>query len=221
MNEKLITSLTEYTASLEQHIAALETRIALLEQRLLLAEQTIRTQTDALTSLSEQLAAAPAKQEEPEIEVELILDDSEEAAPEEPWTEDETEEETAEPTEEADEAEDSAEEEVPEEEEPEEEEEDTPAPAAEALSPIETPHKTAIFGAPVSELRQAISIGDRFLYQRELFDKNGELMQKTLQKIDELHSFEDALAYINNHFDWDTESTAYELFINALHRRFG
>ena len=78
----------------------------------------------------------------------------------------------------------------------------------------------SMFGAPVADIRKAISIGDRFLFQRELFAQNVELMQRTLEEINDQVSFDDAVNYINSHFDWDKESQAYELFINTLHRRF-
>ena len=73
----------------------------------------------------------------------------------------------------------------------------------------------------VTDLRHAISLGDRFLFQRELFSQNGELMQKTLDVLNKQAHFDAAIAYIDKHFDWDKESPTYELFINALHRRFG
>ena len=41
-------------------------------------------------------------------------------------------------------------------------------------------HKAAIYGKAVDDIRQAISLGDRFLYQCELFGQNAELMQRTL-----------------------------------------
>ncbi len=80
--------------------------------------------------------------------------------------------------------------------------------------------KAAVYGKAVSDIRQAISLGDRFLYQRELFGQNAELMQQTLTKLNELGSFGEAVAYINR-FGWDTESSTYQQFIVTLHRRFG
>ncbi len=80
--------------------------------------------------------------------------------------------------------------------------------------------KAAVYGKAVSDIRQAISLGDRFLYQRELFGQNAELMQQTLTKLNELGSFDEAVAYINR-FGWDTESSTYQQFIVTLHRRFG
>ena len=82
-------------------------------------------------------------------------------------------------------------------------------------------HKAAIYGKAVDDIRQAISLGDRFLYQRELFGQNAELMQRTLTELNALHSFDEAVAYISAHFQWDTESSTYQQFLVTLHRRFG
>ena len=96
-------------------------------------------------------------------------------------------------------------------------EEPMPASAAEEqASP-----KAAVYGKPVDDIRQAISLGDRFLYQRELFSQNAELMQRTLTEINELQSFDEAMSYINSRFQWDTESNSYQQFVVSLHRRFG
>ena len=81
--------------------------------------------------------------------------------------------------------------------------------------------KAAVYGKPVDDIRQAISLGDRFLYQRELFGQNAELMQRTLTEINELKSFDEAMTYIGSRFQWDTESNSYQQFIVSLHRRFG
>ena len=96
-------------------------------------------------------------------------------------------------------------------------EEPIPAPVVEEqASP-----KAAVYGKPVDDIRQAISLGDRFLYQRELFGQNAELMQRTLTEINELQSFDEAMSYINSRFQWDTESNSYQQFVVSLHRRFG
>ena len=80
--------------------------------------------------------------------------------------------------------------------------------------------KAAIYGKPVDDIRLAISLGDRFLYQRELFGQNAELMQRTLSELNDLGSFDEAMTYINR-FSWDRESPTYQQFIVTLHRRFG
>jgi len=104
-----------------------------------------------------------------------------------------------------------------------------PAPIAEPEPQKEEPQpvveekispKAAVYGKAVSDIRQAISLGDRFLYQRELFGQNAELMQRTLTELNGLGSFDEAMSYIAQ-FGWDTESNTYQQFIVTLHRRFG
>ena len=96
-------------------------------------------------------------------------------------------------------------------------EEPMPAPAKEEVA---SP-KAAVYGKAVDDIRQAISLGDRFLYQRELFGQNAELMQRTLTELNELGTFDEAVAYISAKFSWDTESSTYQQFLVTLHRRFG
>ena len=100
-----------------------------------------------------------------------------------------------------------------------------PEPAPECLVDAE-PDKparfvqTSLFGAPVQDIRKAISLGDRFLFQRELFGGKGEIMQQTLDKINTMTTFAEAEQYINDNFGWDKEQSSYELFMNVLRRRF-
>ena len=73
----------------------------------------------------------------------------------------------------------------------------------------------------VEDIRKGITMGDRFLFQRELFGNNGELMNKTIDALNKLGSFEEAMAYTQQKFpNWNKESNAYELFINLLKRRW-
>ena len=72
----------------------------------------------------------------------------------------------------------------------------------------------------MDDIKQAIALGDRFLFQRELFKQNAEQMQRTFVDINALHSFDEAVAYLDKRFDWDKDSNTYALFLTALHRRF-
>jgi len=71
----------------------------------------------------------------------------------------------------------------------------------------------------LADLKKGITMGDRFLFQRELFGNNGELMSKTIEALNALPSLADAEAYIQR-FNWNKESNAYELFVNLLKRRW-
>ena len=213
----LIQAITDYTTTLEQKLSALEARVAQLEE----ANEAMRREGDEakalIATLQAEVAALAATgvavtpAEEPEVEIELIVEDpQEEPAQEMPL----------EPLESL---------EIIEEEEPVAELIVEPAPqpevkaepvAAPQPAPRPVPQQTSLFGAAVEDIRQAISLGDRFLFQRELFAGNGELMQKTLDELNALGSLSEAMDYVLENFEWDKESTAVQLFENVLKRRF-
>ena len=235
----LIQTITDYTTALEQKLSALEARVAQLEE----ANEAMRREGDEakalIATLQAEVAALAAAgiavtpAEEPEVEIELIVEDPQE--PEE-LVEEPQEESAEEPLEEP------AQEmplepleslEIIEEEEPVAEPaaelivEPAPQPevkaepvAAPQPAPRPVPQQTSLFGAAVEDIRQAISLGDRFLFQRELFAGNGELMQKTLDELNALGSLEEAMDYVADNFEWDSDSTAVQLFENVLKRRF-
>ena len=244
----LIQAITDYTTALEQKLSALEARVAQLEE----ANEAMRHEGDEAKALIATLQAevatlavagvAAAPTEEPEVEIELIIEEDTETENEEVKTENElveepqveVQEEILEPLEILDEPE------VPTpvvepivEPEPVVEPIVEPAPQPEVKAepvvepapapqpaPRPVPQQTSLFGAAVEDIRQAISLGDRFLFQRELFAGNGELMQKTLDEINSLGSLSEAMDYVLNNFEWDKESTAVQLFENVLKRRF-
>lgn len=72
----------------------------------------------------------------------------------------------------------------------------------------------------IDDIRQAISIGDRFRFQRELFEGNGELMNKTLSKLNDMKDFEAAIAFLQSKFKWDEEDETVESFYQIVKRRF-
>ena len=233
----LIQSITAYTSALEQKLSALETRVAQLEQQLEEANETMRR-------LGERLEAKGEWLEDPDIEIlkekrqllaeeldrleTLEITDDAPISTEEPVVELEPEPVVEEPApapilelEPVVEPEPVV---IPVEPTPQAVVEVAPvvesAPVIEKPAPRPTPTQTSLFGSAVEDIRQAISLGDRFLFQRELFAGNGELMQKTLDEINSLNSLSEAMDYVLNNFEWDKESTAVQLFENVLKRRF-
>lgn len=245
--EQLIQALTAYTSTLEQQLAALEARVAQLEQQIeeaneaigrlgerleakgemledpeveilkekrkQLAEELARLETLEITDDAPILTEEPVVEESepvveeptsaPVVELEPIVEPVVEAEPEPVVV-------LVEPTPQAVvEVAPVVETKVVE-----------PAPVVEKPAPRPAPTQTSLFGSAVEDIRQAISLGDRFLFQRELFAGNGELMQKTLDEINALGSLNEAMDYVLDNFDWDKESTAVQLFENVLKRRF-
>ena len=204
-------SLTEYTASLEQRLSALESALSVLQTQWAVAQTKEKEQEAIIASLAAKnsmLQSCISAQEERIAALEKAFADGE-------WVEI-PEEIPAEAAEEPIAEEPIAEEPIVEEpiaEEPVADEEKVAA--EESVAP-----KANLYGKPVDDIKQAIALGDRFLFQRELFRQNVELMQRTFADINALHSFNEAIAYLDRHFDWDKESNTYALFLTALHRRF-
>lgn len=234
-NGHFIQAIATYSAGLEKRIATLDKTIEELQKALNAANAALVVQRDLMEELEQRLVeveARPAMDEEPEVEVELLMDDdteepelvTAEVAEEEPVQET--------PAEAVEEPQEQPQEQLqlepatqPEPIVAEPAQEEPKAEPASAVAPAEPVHTDAhkantAYGAPVTDLKQAISIGDRFLYQRELFGKNGELMQRTIADLNGLNTFDEAMEYIDRHFNWDKEQPSYELFVNALHRRF-
>ena len=233
----LIQAITDYTTALEQKLSALEVRVAQLEQQLEEANETMRQFGERLEAKGEWL-------EDPDIEIlkekrqllaeeldrleTLEITDDAPISTEEPVVELEPEPVVEEPApapilelEPVVEPEPVV---IPVEPTPQAVVEVAPvvesAPVIEKPAPRPTPTQTSLFGSAVEDIRQAISLGDRFLFQRELFAGNGELMQKTLDELNALGSLSEAMEYVADTFEWDNESTAVKLFENVLKRRF-
>ncbi len=225
--------LIKYFEALEARLAAQDAKIAALEQRLAEKDQRLADINDNLNSVLQVLPALSENIEsikqmlnegvqvsaEPDVEVELVYPEDEEATVElpqetpaaepEPQPEQVVEQPAPEPVVEQPQPEPAA------------EQPKVEQPVAEQPKP-EAPHaplQTSLFGTPVTDIRQAVSIGDRFLFQRELFGGNAEKLQQTLTELNNLHSLDEAVALVDK-FGWDKQSPTYELFLNVLRRRF-
>ncbi len=221
----LIQAITDYTTTLEQKLSALEARVAQLEA----INEAMKREGDEAKALIAALqaevatlataGAVVAQAAEPEVEIELIVEEE----PQEEVKEELEKQETIEPIESLEILDEVEVVEPVAEPAPAPQPEAKAEPVAEPTQPLHNatqPLQTSLFGTAVEDIRQAISLGDRFLFQRELFAGNGELMQKTLDEINGLGSLSEAMDYVRNNFDWDKESTAVQLFENVLKRRF-
>ncbi|MBO7455933.1 MAG: hypothetical protein J6T76_05990 [Paludibacteraceae bacterium] len=221
--------LIQYFQALEARLAAQDERIAALEQRLAEKNRTIVELNDNIEAI---LQILPKMGEHIEA-MQKILDEGIKVVAE---PEPEAKEETAPEPQPAEEAAPVVEPVV----EPAPEPVVEPAPVAEPAPVVEqpkaepvieqpkpapqpeaprVPQQTSLFGAPVTDIRQAVSIGDRFLFQRELFAGNAERLQQTLTELNALSTLDEAIAFVDK-FGWDKQTPTYELFINVLRRRF-
>lgn len=196
----LVAALSAKNLQLEAKIAALEARPAQVVEKIV--EVAAAAAAPAVEPVAEMAAPSVAESEEvaldeetglPELEVEFV--EEEEPAIEEAVAEPEP---AVEPVAEA--------------------------PKAEPVITLSDAAQTDAVSSVVprlEDIRKGITMGDRFLFQRELFANNAELYSKTIDTLNKLGSMDEAMAFIQKNFPgWNKESNAYELFINLLKRRF-
>ncbi len=78
----------------------------------------------------------------------------------------------------------------------------------------------AIASQPVTDLKQAISIADRFRFQRELFANNGEAMIKALDALNACTTFAEAEQLLINRLNLPHDNPATTDFVELVHRKF-
>jgi hypothetical protein len=76
----------------------------------------------------------------------------------------------------------------------------------------------------LGELSESLALNQRFMFTKELFDGNADLLKHALKTIDEAGSFESAVEMINIRYvaelDWDTNSEAVREFLQLVYRKF-
>lgn len=71
----------------------------------------------------------------------------------------------------------------------------------------------------IEDLRQSLSLAERFRFQRELFNGNGEKLNTTLTAINGMKTEEQAQVWLSD-FGWSEGNECAEEFRQLVHRRF-
>jgi hypothetical protein len=90
----------------------------------------------------------------------------------------------------------------------------------EMLSKADNSISSTLANKKIDDIKQAINIGDRFRFQRELFRGNGEDMNKTLTYINLLITQEEALSFLQSKYGWASDNETAEDFYQLVKRRF-
>lgn len=72
----------------------------------------------------------------------------------------------------------------------------------------------------LSDFRKAFSLNDRFYFRKELFAGDEAKMNKVIADLNEIHSYEESLQYLNDKQNWDAENTTAAAFLKLLEKRF-
>ncbi len=90
----------------------------------------------------------------------------------------------------------------------------------EFMSKADNSLSASIANKKITDIKQAISIGDRFRFQRELFKGNGEEMNKTLNYINQLATLDEVTSFLQSKYGWDGENETTEDFYQIIKRKF-
>jgi hypothetical protein len=71
-----------------------------------------------------------------------------------------------------------------------------------------------------TDLKKSLSLNDRFRFQKDLFENNAVLMDKTLDDLNNLSSLPEMLDYLKNHFSWEWGNESVMAFKEILEKRF-
>ena len=72
----------------------------------------------------------------------------------------------------------------------------------------------------ITDIKQSISLGDRFRFQRDLFKSNGEDMNKTVKYINQLSNVNEAISFLEKKYQWDADDESAVDFYQIVKRRF-
>jgi len=95
----------------------------------------------------------------------------------------------------------------------------------ESFSSMKSPTlKEKIVGTPISDLRAAISINQKFKFISELFEDDAQAFEKSVETINGYTSYIEADDYMENNlkprYGWETNSASAKEFADLVSRRF-
>lgn len=92
------------------------------------------------------------------------------------------------------------------------------APAALDLE-VKKEEPTPFKAAPLKSLREGLSLNDRYLFQRELFNHDKSKLDEAVATLDRMADIHEAVGYLKANFRWN-KSEASEKFVQLVKRRF-
>lgn len=76
----------------------------------------------------------------------------------------------------------------------------------------------------IGELADSLAINQRFMFTKELFDGNADLLKHALKSIDQCGNFEEAIQLVNhryvNELNWSAQSEPVQEFLELIYRKF-
>jgi len=79
---------------------------------------------------------------------------------------------------------------------------------------------TKMQSKPINDINSAIGLNDKFIFIRELFENNKEQYHETIQILNNFDSFENAVSFLDENFEWDSDNGHYERLKELVRRKF-
>lgn len=73
---------------------------------------------------------------------------------------------------------------------------------------------------PINDINSAIGLNDKFIFIRELFSGNKDHYIETIQLLNNFDTFENAIEFLNENFDWDNENPNFERLKELVRRKY-
>ncbi len=73
---------------------------------------------------------------------------------------------------------------------------------------------------PINDINSAIGLNDKFIFIRELFGNNKEHYHETVQVLNNFDTYDNAVKFLDDNFDWEPENENYERLKELVRRKF-
>ena len=73
---------------------------------------------------------------------------------------------------------------------------------------------------PLRNLMSVIGLNDRFRFRHDLFSNSDDLFKETIEILNSIESFENAVEYLTEKFEWDAEDATVVYFYDIIKPKF-
>mgnify|MGYP006988393465 FL=1 len=65
-----------------------------------------------------------------------------------------------------------------------------------------------------------ISLGDKFRFRHDLFSDSNDLFKETIEILNTIEKFDEAVSYLQGKFNWDAEDATVVYFYDIIRPKF-
>lgn len=89
--------------------------------------------------------------------------------------------------------------------------------AVSVAEPVEAPVEEA---QALRNLMSVISLGDKFRFRHDLFSDSNDLFKETIEILNTIEEFDEAVSYLQGKFNWDAEDATVVYFYDIIRPKF-